>query len=84
MSTDADKAGRFLSVVEVAEELGVSTKHIRRAIDRGELPAHRFRRTVRIARNDLVLFISRHRNLGPQQSTQVYETFINALFLVIT
>jgi excisionase family DNA binding protein len=42
MSTDADKAGRFLSVVEVAEELGVSTKHIRRAIDRGELPAHRF------------------------------------------
>jgi len=64
MSSDASnkKASRFLTVPEVADELGVSTKHVRRAIDRGDLPIHRFGRAVRVARADLEQFINCHRS----------------------
>ena len=63
MSSDNanNAANCFLTVVEVADRLGVSPKHVRRAIDRGELPVHRFGRAVRIAPEDLERFISRHR-----------------------
>jgi excisionase family DNA binding protein len=63
MSSDTanNAANCFLTVVEVADRLGVSPKHVRRAIDRGELPVHRFGRAVRIAPEDLERFISRHR-----------------------
>ncbi len=64
MSSDAshNKDGRFLRVAEAADELGISPKHVRRAIDRGDLPIHRFGRAVRIARADLEQFINRHRS----------------------
>ena len=55
------KAGRFLTVAQVADELGISTKHVRRAITAGELPVHRFGRAVRIARDDLERYVDRHR-----------------------
>jgi len=63
MSSDAtnSNASRFLTVAEVAGDLGVSTKYVRRAIDRGDLPVHRFGRAVRIARADLEQFINQHR-----------------------
>jgi excisionase family DNA binding protein len=64
MSSDAShiKVGRFLTVAEAADELCISPKHLRRAIDRGDLPTHRFGRAVRIARTDLEQFINCHRS----------------------
>jgi excisionase family DNA binding protein len=63
MSSDPsiNKVNLFLTVGQVADELGVSTKHIRRAIAGGELPFHRFGRAVRIARQDLEHYVRRHR-----------------------
>ncbi len=56
-SDTPDDASRFLSVEEVASELGVSTKHVRRLIARGEIVSHRFGRAVRIARDDFDRFV---------------------------
>jgi excisionase family DNA binding protein len=53
--------GRFLSVDDVAEELRVSSKHVRRMIARGELPIYRFGKIIRIARDDLDRCINGHR-----------------------
>lgn len=63
MSSDGNliKVSRFLTVFEVAGELGVSAKHVRRAIAREELPIYRFGRAVRIARTDLERYLDRHR-----------------------
>lgn len=64
MSSDTaiGPSSRFLTVADVAIRLGVSPKHIRRVIARGDLPAHRFGRAVRIACADLEQFISRYRS----------------------
>jgi excisionase family DNA binding protein len=43
----------MLSIETVAERLDLSTRTIRRLIDGGELPVHRFGRAVRIAEDDL-------------------------------
>ncbi len=56
-SDTPDDASRFLSVEKVASELGVSTKHVRRLIARGEIVIHRFGRVVRIARDDFDRFV---------------------------
>jgi len=61
MSSDTTTLSRFLTVGQVADELGVSTKHVRRAIVGGELPFHRFGRAVRIARQDLEQYVGRYR-----------------------
>lgn len=63
---DAAKAaniGKFYCIDEVAELLGVSTRTVRRAIERKELIAHKIGRAVRIAEADLKAFIARHRCL---------------------
>jgi excisionase family DNA binding protein len=44
---------RFLSVAEVAVRLDVSPKTVRRMIDRGDLPAHRIGRLVRVGERSL-------------------------------
>ena len=53
--------GRMLSVHAVAERLDLSTKTIRRMIERAELPVHRIGRRVLIAEEDLEIFLRRHR-----------------------
>jgi excisionase family DNA binding protein len=55
--------GKFYSIDEVAELLGVSTRTVRRSIKRKELVAHKLGRPVRIAEADLKAFIARHRCL---------------------
>jgi excisionase family DNA binding protein len=55
--------GKFYSIDEVAEFLGVSTRTVRRAIESKELVAHKIGRAVRIAEADLKAFIARHRCL---------------------
>ena len=54
---------RFRTIAEVAEALAVSSRSVRRAIDRKELVAHHFGRTVRIAESDLKAFIAQHRRV---------------------
>ena len=49
------------SVDDVAEQLGVSSKTVRRWIAAGDLPVHRLGRQLRISEADLVAFIARSR-----------------------
>ncbi len=47
----------YLTVSQVAQELGISTKSVRNLIKRGELVAYRFiERDYKIERSDLVAF----------------------------
>jgi excisionase family DNA binding protein len=52
---------QFFTIGEVAEMLRVSTRTVRRWIDRGQLVAHRFGGAVRIAERDLGAFLAIHR-----------------------
>ena len=52
---------RLLTVDEMAERLGVCSRTIRRWIARNELPAHRLGRSVRVAEDDLLAFLGKHR-----------------------
>lgn len=47
----------LLTVDQVAEQLGVSTKQVRRLIASGELPHHRIGRLIRVTGADLMTFI---------------------------
>jgi len=51
----------FNAVDHVAERLDVSTRTVRRWIERGDLIAHRFGAVIRIAESDLRAFLARHR-----------------------
>jgi excisionase family DNA binding protein len=53
---------RFLTIEEVAERLGVSTRTVRRWIQSGQLVAHRVRQVVRIAPADFDAFLRQHRD----------------------
>ena len=55
--------GKFYCIDEVAELLGVSTRTVRRSIERKDLIAHKIGRAVRIAEPDLKAFIAQHRSL---------------------
>ena len=54
---------KFYTVAQVADALGVSVRSVRRWIKRGDLVAHHFGTTVRIAERDLKAFIARRRDL---------------------
>ncbi len=49
------------SVTETAKLLKVSPRTVRRWIEKGHLPVHRFGRAIRITDSDLVTFIRQHR-----------------------
>lgn len=51
----------FLRICEVADQLAVSSRTVRRWIEDGQLRAHRFGRAVRIAVSDLQFFLDEHR-----------------------
>jgi excisionase family DNA binding protein len=51
----------FYSVERAAQQLDVSPKSIRRWIASGDLPVHRFGRSIRIAEADLVAFVKTRR-----------------------
>ena len=52
---------RFFSVDEVAQDLGVSGKTVRRRINDGELRAHRIGRQLRISEQDYRAFVALRR-----------------------
>jgi excisionase family DNA binding protein len=51
----------FLKVAEVADSLKVSTRTVRRWIERGDLVAHRLGGAIRISETDLRAFLALHR-----------------------
>jgi excisionase family DNA binding protein len=54
---------KFFTIAEVAECLNVSTRTVRRWIERGDLVAHRPGGLVRIAETDFRAFLSHHRDV---------------------
>jgi excisionase family DNA binding protein len=52
---------RLLSVRDVADRFGVSSKTVSRWIQRGHLHVHRLGRQIRIAEEDAATFIAAHR-----------------------
>jgi excisionase family DNA binding protein len=53
---------KFFTIADVAENLAVATRTVRRWIKSGELVAHHFGGAVRIAETDLQAFLSAHRD----------------------
>ena len=53
---------RLRTIQETADICAVSIRTIRRAIDRGDLPAHRIGRLVRISDADIAMFLSASRS----------------------
>ncbi len=51
----------FFTLAEIAEQLRVSIKSTRRWIERGELHFHRLGGRIRIAEDDLLLYLAKHR-----------------------
>ena len=63
----ASAAGtRVLSIQAVAQQLDVSTKTVRRWVDRGELPHHRLGRAIKITQPDLSVFMAMRRRVGKE------------------
>jgi excisionase family DNA binding protein len=52
---------KFYTIDQVAEDLNVSLRSVRRWIQSKALVAHRFGASVRIAKSELKAFIARHR-----------------------
>lgn len=50
-------APALLTIKDVAEQLKLSTKTVRRMIDAGTLPSHRLGRLIRIAPQDLATLV---------------------------
>ena len=59
--TTASRLPRPLAVGEVAELLQVSSKTVRRWIERQELRTHRLGRQLRVAEEDLATFLGQRR-----------------------
>jgi excisionase family DNA binding protein len=57
-----NERGRFFSIADVAEWLGVSARTVRRWIESGKLVTLRIRGVVRIAERDLTKFLDAHRD----------------------
>jgi excisionase family DNA binding protein len=51
----------LFSIDHVAQQLGVSTRTVRRWTDRGELRIHRLGRSIRISEPDLIAFLQSKR-----------------------
>jgi excisionase family DNA binding protein len=58
---------RLLSVSEAARVLGVSAWHVRRLVWRGDLPAVRLGRLVRLDRDDLNIYINERKTVSGGQ-----------------
>ena len=56
-TTSEETTKPLLTISEVAEVCRLSTRTVRRWIERGELPAHRLGRQLRISEKDLKIFL---------------------------
>ena len=55
------QAFNFLTVKEAAAHLRLCDKQVRRLIARGELPAHKFGRALRIGKDDIEAYVASRR-----------------------
>jgi len=62
LKTHSALCGRFYTIPEVANLLEVSSRTVRRWLDKGLLVAHRFNGLVRISEADLRAFLGAHRD----------------------
>ena len=62
MTKAAPRLPRMLNVEQIAEQVGVSIKTVRRWIKRREVHCHRLGRTIRVSEEDLIAFLNRHRD----------------------
>ena len=60
-------AHSLLDIPAVATWLGVSSKTVRRMIDRGELAVHRIGRLLRVSEADLHSYIARQRQIQSKE-----------------
>ena len=60
MTDAAPRLPDFLTIDEIAQRLKVSTKTVRRWIDRGELRVYRLGGQIRVSEEDLFLFMNKH------------------------
>jgi excisionase family DNA binding protein len=67
----SSRAPRYLSVSNVAVELGVSVKTVRRWIERQELHVYRLGRQLRISEEDLLAFTNARRRYGRESTTDL-------------
>ncbi len=56
-TTNEETTRPLLTISEVAEVCRVSPRTVRRWIERGEMPAHRLGRQLRISEKDLKIFL---------------------------
>lgn len=61
MPAPATRPQPLLSVRDIADRLKLSQRTVRRWIERGDLPAHRFGSAVRVSEDDLALYLFKHR-----------------------
>ena len=59
--TKTTRIPRMLAVTDIAEMMRVSTRTVRRWIDRGDLRVHRLGRQVRVSEEDLAAFLNQRR-----------------------
>ena len=57
LTTNEETTRPLLTVSEVADFCRLSPRTVRRWIERGELPAHRLGRQLRISEKDLKIFL---------------------------
>jgi excisionase family DNA binding protein len=62
MTKASSRLPRMLNVEQVALQVGVSIKTVRRWIEGRELHCHRLGRTIRVSEDDLIAFLNRHRD----------------------
>ncbi len=62
MSTLSTRQPRMLRVEEIAEQLQVSTKAVRRWIGGGEMRVHRLGRRLRVSAEDLAAYLCARRH----------------------
>lgn len=74
MTSSSSRLPRFFSVDEIADELKVSTKTVRRWIERGELHVHHLGRQLRVSEEDLIAFINKHQS-GAQRRPTISGSF---------
>jgi excisionase family DNA binding protein len=60
----------FLTVAQIAERLKLNPQTLRNWIDRGELPAVRIGRRVRVRRSDLEQLLAQGQTAGPAHEPQ--------------
>ena len=61
MKTPQSNSPKFYNVEQIADSVDVSTRTVRRWIDKGLLVAHRINGLVRISETDFLAFLTAHR-----------------------